>query len=79
MAAFAEGQSAAYRLFATIKRKPEIDPDDPTGKQLEDIKGDVELKDVYFSYPARPKHYNGYSWGEWKWQINCDKSCREIL
>jgi len=63
MAAFAEGQSAAYRLFATIKRKPEIDPDDPTGKQLEDIKGDVDLKEVYFSYPARPEQliFDGFS------------------
>ncbi|VAH78661.1 unnamed protein product [Triticum turgidum subsp. durum] len=31
MTAFAEGQSAAHRLFTTIKRKPEIDPDDKTG------------------------------------------------
>ena len=63
MAAFAEGQSAAYRLFETIKRKPEIDPDDPTGKQLEDIKGDVDLKEVYFSYPARPEQliFDGFS------------------
>jgi ATP-binding cassette subfamily B (MDR/TAP) protein 1 len=63
MAAFAEGQSAAYRLFKTIKRKPQIDPDDITGKQLEDIRGDVELKDVYFSYPARPEQliFDGFS------------------
>ncbi|WVZ69166.1 hypothetical protein U9M48_017999 [Paspalum notatum var. saurae] len=63
MAAFAEGRSAAYRLFTTIKRKPEIDPDDPTGKQLDDIKGDVDLKDVYFSYPARPDQliFDGFS------------------
>ncbi|XP_066306871.1 ABC transporter B family member 9-like [Miscanthus floridulus] len=63
MAAFAEGQSAAYRLFTTIKRKPVIDPEDPTGKQLEDIKGDVDLNDVYFSYPARPEKliFDGFS------------------
>lgn len=63
MTAFAEGQSAAYRLFSTIKRKPEIDPDDTTGRQLEDIRGDVELKDVYFSYPARPEQliFDGFS------------------
>ncbi|KAM0921300.1 hypothetical protein ACQ4PT_006947 [Festuca glaucescens] len=63
MTAFAEGQSAAHRLFTTIKRKPEIDPDDRTGKQLEDIRGDVELKDVYFSYPARPDQliFDGFS------------------
>ncbi|KAL6615851.1 hypothetical protein ACP70R_038121 [Stipagrostis hirtigluma subsp. patula] len=63
IAAFAQGQSAAYRLFTTIKRKPEIDPDDPTGKQFEDIRGDVDLKDVYFSYPARPGQliFDGFS------------------
>jgi ATP-binding cassette subfamily B (MDR/TAP) protein 1 len=63
MTAFAEGQSAAHRLFTTIKRKPEIDRDDRTGKQLEDIRGDVELKDVYFSYPARPEQliFDGFS------------------
>ena len=48
------GQSAAYRLFETIERKPEIDSDDTSGMILENIKGDVELKDVYFRYPARP-------------------------
>jgi len=30
MSGFAGGQSAAHRLFTTIKRKPEIDPDDNT-------------------------------------------------
>uniref|UniRef100_A0A453NB59 Uncharacterized protein n=1 Tax=Aegilops tauschii subsp. strangulata TaxID=200361 RepID=A0A453NB59_AEGTS len=54
ISAIAEGQSAAYRLFETIKRKPEIDSDDMSGMVLENIKGDVELKDVYFRYHARP-------------------------
>ncbi|KAM3239987.1 hypothetical protein ACQJBY_053588 [Aegilops geniculata] len=54
ISAIAEGQTAAYRLFETIKRKPEIDSDDMSGMVLENIKGDVELKDVYFRYPARP-------------------------
>jgi ATP-binding cassette, subfamily B (MDR/TAP), member 1 len=63
MAAFAEGQSAAYRLFTSVKRKPEINSDDPAGKQLEDIKGDVDLKDVYFRYPARHEQliFDGFS------------------
>ncbi|CAL4962977.1 unnamed protein product [Urochloa decumbens] len=52
--AIAEGQSAAYRLFDTIERKPEIDSGDTSGMILEDIKGDVELKDVHFHYPSRP-------------------------
>ncbi|CAM0882012.1 unnamed protein product [Alopecurus aequalis] len=61
--AFAEGQGAAYRMFKTIERQPEIDVYDTTGIMLEDIKGDVELKDVYFSYPTRPEHlvFHGFS------------------
>ncbi|KAG6416716.1 hypothetical protein SASPL_124152 [Salvia splendens] len=52
--AFAAGQAAAYKMFETIKRKPKIDAD-CDGIVLEDIKGDIELKDVYFRYPARPE------------------------
>ena len=51
-------------MFTTIKRKPEIDPDDTiSGKQLEDMRGDVDLKDVYFSYPARPEQliFDGFT------------------
>uniref|UniRef100_A0A453A7Z6 Uncharacterized protein n=1 Tax=Aegilops tauschii subsp. strangulata TaxID=200361 RepID=A0A453A7Z6_AEGTS len=53
MTAFIEGQSAAHRLFTTIKRKPEIDPNNNSGEKLVDMRGDIELKDVYFSYPTR--------------------------
>ncbi|KAF0917202.1 hypothetical protein E2562_017108 [Oryza meyeriana var. granulata] len=61
--AFAEGQGAAYRMFKTIKRQPDIDVCDTKGIILEDIRGDVELKDVYFSYPTRPEYlvFNGFS------------------
>jgi len=50
-------------LFKTIKRRPEIDYGDSTGIVLEDIKGEVELKDVFFSYPSRPDQliFNGFS------------------
>ncbi|KAK4363734.1 hypothetical protein RND71_018975 [Anisodus tanguticus] len=54
MSAFAAGQAAAFKMFETIKRKPEIDAYDTNGKILDDIRGDIELNDVYFSYPARP-------------------------
>ncbi|KFK35399.1 hypothetical protein AALP_AA5G280000 [Arabis alpina] len=63
LSAFAAGQAAAYKMFETIKRKPEIDASDTTGKVLEDIRGDIELKDVNFSYPARPEEqiFRGFS------------------
>ncbi|XP_056175493.1 ABC transporter B family member 9-like [Syzygium oleosum] len=52
--AFASGQAAAYKMFETIDRKPLIDSYDTSGRILEDIKGDIELRDVHFRYPARP-------------------------
>ncbi|KAJ1414191.1 P-loop containing nucleoside triphosphate hydrolase [Sesbania bispinosa] len=61
--AFATGQAAAYKMFETIKRKPKIDAYDTSGVILEDIKGDIELKDVHFTYPARPdvQIFTGFS------------------
>ncbi|KAJ8535600.1 hypothetical protein K7X08_023320 [Anisodus acutangulus] len=63
MSAFAAGQAAAFKMFETIKRKPEIDAYDTSGKILDDIRGDIELNDVYFSYPARPDEqiFGGFS------------------
>ncbi|XP_048490538.1 ABC transporter B family member 9 isoform X2 [Beta vulgaris subsp. vulgaris] len=52
--AFAAGQAAAYKMFEAIHRKPKIDASSTEGMVLEDIRGDIELKDVYFRYPARP-------------------------
>ncbi|XP_052201325.1 ABC transporter B family member 9 [Diospyros lotus] len=61
--AFAAGQAAAYKMFKTIKRKPLIDAYDTSGIIMEDIKGEIELKDVYFRYPARPdvQIFSGFS------------------
>ncbi|KAK6785819.1 hypothetical protein RDI58_014344 [Solanum bulbocastanum] len=63
MSAFALGQAAAFKMFETIKRKPEIDAYDTNGKILDDIRGDIELNDVCFSYPARPDEqiFGGFS------------------
>ncbi|GAB2299042.1 ATP-binding cassette sub- B member 9 [Dionaea muscipula] len=61
--AFAAGQAAAYKMFDTIKRKPKIDASSNEGTLLNDMKGDIELKDVDFRYPARPdvQIFSGFS------------------
>ncbi|KAF9592483.1 hypothetical protein IFM89_015054 [Coptis chinensis] len=63
LGAFAAGQAAAYKMLETIKRKPEIDSYDTSGHKSDDIHGDIELRDVSFTYPARPDEqiFNGFS------------------
>ncbi|KAF7852170.1 hypothetical protein BT93_L0559 [Corymbia citriodora subsp. variegata] len=63
VSAFADGRAAAYKMFEIIHRKPEINSFDTKGKKLDDIHGDIELRDVHFSYPTRPNEhiFNGFS------------------
>ncbi|PIA37911.1 hypothetical protein AQUCO_02900042v1 [Aquilegia coerulea] len=61
--AFAAGKAAALTMFETINRKPDIDSLNDGGRKLDDICGDIELKDVFFNYPTRPNEqiFAGFS------------------
>ncbi|KAF8394500.1 hypothetical protein HHK36_020710 [Tetracentron sinense] len=54
MSTFAGGRAAAFKMFDTINRKPEINAYDTSGRTMNDICGDIEFRNVYFSYPSRP-------------------------
>ncbi|EER43482.1 multidrug resistance protein [Histoplasma capsulatum H143] len=51
--AFSKAASAASELFKTIDRHSEIDPLSGDGLRPTDLNGDIEIKDVHFSYPSR--------------------------
>jgi ATP-binding cassette subfamily B (MDR/TAP) protein 1 len=54
MTAFAAGQAAAYKMFEVIKRTPQIDTSDLIkGKMLDNLRGEIKLKNIDFAYPAR--------------------------
>lgn len=49
-----EATIAAARIFELIDRVPQIDSEDGKGKILAYVRGDIEFKEVTFSYPSRP-------------------------
>ncbi|XP_010241797.1 PREDICTED: ABC transporter B family member 1 [Nelumbo nucifera] len=54
MAAFTKARVAAAKIFRIIDHKPSIDRNSESGLELESVTGQVELKNVDFSYPSRP-------------------------
>ncbi|KAM7279225.1 hypothetical protein ACFE04_006359 [Oxalis oulophora] len=54
LGAFSKGKTAGYKLMEIIKQKPTIIQDLSDGKRLEELNGNIELKNVTFSYPSRP-------------------------
>ncbi|RLN55813.1 hypothetical protein BBJ28_00014857, partial [Nothophytophthora sp. Chile5] len=59
----AKAKRAAQRIFKVIDRTPEIDPTSSTGRVLTHVDGDIEFRNLEFTYPSRPdaKIYRNYS------------------
>ncbi|KAI3944734.1 hypothetical protein MKW98_021192 [Papaver atlanticum] len=53
--AFAAGKTASYKMFQIIERKPLINISETKGIVLGNIRGELSLNGIYFSYPTRPE------------------------
>jgi ATP-binding cassette subfamily B (MDR/TAP) protein 1 len=51
----ANGIMAAGKIFATIDRQSCIDSSSPDGASLDTIAGEIDFKNIRFSYPTRPE------------------------
>lgn len=49
-----KGSQALKSVFRILQRKPVIDPNNPDSNIVTDIRGDVQFRNVSFSYPTRP-------------------------
>ncbi|KAI7878594.1 p-glycoprotein [Lichtheimia hyalospora FSU 10163] len=54
MSAVSSACGAAFSIFETIDRVPEIDPDATEGISPQELQGHIEFKNVQFKYPTRP-------------------------
>ncbi|KAH9535050.1 hypothetical protein CY35_17G034100 [Sphagnum magellanicum] len=50
---FSEGRAAAYSIFELINLVPPIDADDTSGRTLDKVEGNLELRNIDFAYPSR--------------------------
>lgn len=54
ISAFGRAQSAAYSIFEMINRDSSGKSSSGKGSRLESVEGNLELRNVHFSYPSRP-------------------------
>lgn len=52
--AFSKGKAAGYKLLEIIQQKPTIAHNSTDGKCLAEVNGNIEFKEITFSYPSRP-------------------------
>uniref|UniRef100_A0A670ZDE9 ABC transporter domain-containing protein n=1 Tax=Pseudonaja textilis TaxID=8673 RepID=A0A670ZDE9_PSETE len=50
----ANARGAAYQVFKIIKKPRPIDSSSIEGFKLDKLRGEIEFKNIYFSYPSRP-------------------------
>ncbi|KAL0408548.1 UNVERIFIED_CONTAM: ABC transporter B family member 15 [Sesamum radiatum] len=48
-----DASAAAKQIFEMIDRVPEIDSENDKGKVFANVRGQIEFREVYFSYPSR--------------------------
>lgn len=49
-----QGGEAVSSVFSILDRLTKIDPDEPDSETFETVRGEIDLRHVDFSYPARP-------------------------
>jgi ATP-binding cassette, subfamily B (MDR/TAP), member 1 len=54
LGAFSKGKIAGFKLLEVVRQRPTIVQDQADGQCLENIQGNIEFKEVTFSYPSRP-------------------------
>ncbi|KAK6491454.1 ATP-dependent translocase ABCB1-like isoform X1 [Huso huso] len=54
MQSFASARGAAHKIFHIIDSEPKIDSFSDSGYKPDHIKGNIEFRNVHFTYPSRP-------------------------